>query len=377
MAVSGPLPVFLLTGFLGSGKTTLLSQLVRSPAFSDTAVIINEFGEIGLDHLLVGKSDDQDVMLLDSGCLCCVSSSAIQDTLETLYYRRLRGEIPPFARVVVETSGLADPGPIINTLASDPLVARHFRFSGTVTVVDAVHGLATLEQYREAAVQAAVADRIALTKTDLADADAIASVKAALQQHNPTAPVLHAGLRQAEASGEAALAVSGMTGSPVAENTLSAAFTSDAADTLRAATASTSGSAASVAAALFDGLCPGHLPDATSLAAATGSPSVLGHVLRYGIVSYVWRQSDPIGWEDYARWVRYLQRTLGEHLLRVKGILQWDDGVPRTVHGVRLLFSHPEPLDAAAPSGKTGAVVLIVRDLSAEDIQLAMAQLQG
>lgn len=326
---SGPLPVFLLTGFLGSGKTTLLSQLVRSPAFADTAVIINEFGEIGLDHLLVGKSDDQDVMLLDSGCLCCVSSSAIQDTLETLYYRRLRGEIPPFARVVVETSGLADPGPIINTLASDPLVARHFRFSGTVTVVDAVHGLATLEQYREAAVQAAVADRIALTKTDLADADAIAGVKAALLQHNPTAPVLP------------------------------------------------SRDTASIAMLLFDGLQPGHLPDDAGLTAATGSPSVLGHVLRYGIVSYVWRQSDPIGWEDYARWVRYLQRTLGDHLLRVKGILQWDDGVSRTVHGVRLLFSHPEPLDTAVPDGKMGAVVLIVRDLSSDDIQQAMAQLQG
>lgn len=353
MAVSGPLPVFLLTGFLGSGKTTLLSQLVRSPAFADTAVIINEFGEIGLDHLLVGKSDDQDVMLLDSGCLCCVSSSAIQDTLETLYYRRLRGEIPPFARVVVETSGLADPGPIINTLASDPLVARHFRFSGTVTVVDAVHGLATLEQYREAAVQAAVADRIALTKTDLADADAIAGVKAALLQHNPTAPVLHAGWEDA-----------------------SAAF---APDTLRASdvTASLpSRDIASIATLLFDGLQPGHLPDDTGLAAATGSPSVLGHVLRYGIVSYVWRQSDPIGWEDYARWVRYLQRTLGDHLLRVKGILQWDDGVPRTVHGVRLLFSHPEPLDTAASPGKAGAVVLIVRDLSSDDIQQAMAQLQ-
>lgn len=362
------LPVFLLTGFLGSGKTTLLSQLVRSPAFSDTAVIINEFGEIGLDHLLVGKSDDQDVMLLDSGCLCCVSSSAIQDTLETLYYRRLRGEIPPFARVVVETSGLADPGPIINTLASDPLVARHYRFSGTVTVVDAVHGLATLEQYREAAVQAAVADRIALSKTDLVDEDAIARVTTALHQHNPMAPVLQVGWER----GKGAAAVTPQAKHPPSAQTMPHSLAAS-----NTASAPPADDVVSIAAALFDGLRPGHLPDATGLTAATGNASVLGHVLRYGIVSYVWRQSDPIGWEDYARWVRYLQRTLGEHLLRVKGILQWDDGVPRTVHGVRLLFSHPEPLDAAGPSDKTGAVVLIVRDLSSDDIQQAMAQLQG
>ncbi|HEY9275174.1 GTP-binding protein, partial [Achromobacter sp.] len=189
VTAAGPLPVYLLTGFLGSGKTTLLSRLVRSPRFADTAVIINEFGEIGLDHMLVGRADDSDVVLLDSGCLCCAATSSLQDTLESLYYRRQRGEIPAFTRVVVETSGLADPCPVINTLAADPLIARHYRFGGVVATADALHGMVTLDAYREASTQIAIADRIALTKTDLADEAAIEALRSALRGYNASAPI--------------------------------------------------------------------------------------------------------------------------------------------------------------------------------------------
>ncbi|CAB3859858.1 P-loop guanosine triphosphatase YjiA [Achromobacter anxifer] len=324
---AGPLPVYLLTGFLGSGKTTLLSRLVRSPRFADTAVVINEFGEIGLDHMLVGKADDTDVVLLDSGCLCCAATSSLQDTLESLYYRRQRGEIPAFTRVVVETSGLADPCPVINTLAADPLIARHYRFGGVVATADALHGLATLDAYREASTQIAIADRIALTKADLADAAAIDAMRAALRGYNASAPIR--------------------------------AVSPDTVD--------------EDAPALFDGLRAEHL----DVAALTGAPASgpLAHVLRYGIVSHSFTQSRPVGWEDYARWTRHMQRQVGDRLLRAKGLLRWTDGTLRAVHGVRHVFATPEPV-AAAPGGlPAGALVLIVQDMSAEEVDEALRPL--
>ncbi len=324
---AGPLPVYLLTGFLGSGKTTLLSRLVRSPRFADTAVVINEFGEIGLDHMLVGKADDSDVVLLDSGCLCCAATSSLQDTLESLYYRRQRGEIPAFTRVVVETSGLADPCPVINTLAADPLIARHYRFGGVVATADALHGLATLDAYREASTQLAIADRIALTKADLADAAAIDAMRAALRGYNANAPIR--------------------------------AVSPDTVD--------------EDAPALFDGLRAEHLDVAALTAAPAAGP--LAHVLRYGIVSHSFTQNRPVGWEDYARWTRHMQRQVGDRLLRAKGLLRWTDGTLRAVHGVRHVFATPEPV--AAPPGvlPAGALVLIVQDMSAEEVDEALRPL--
>lgn len=326
-AAVGALPVVLLTGFLGSGKTTLLCTLVRSAAFADTAVIINEFGEIGLDHTLVGQSDDADVVLLDSGCLCCASSSSLQDTLESLWYRRQRGEIPAFSRVVVETSGLADPGPVINTLAADPLIARHYRFAGAVTTLDAVHGLAALADYREAATQVAIADRIALTKTDTVGPDVTAAVLAAVAERNPTAPIQQI----------------------------------------------TPTNRAIEAPRLFEDLQARHLDAVPADTKATHT--AIGHVLRYGIVSHAWRQPDtPMDWGTYAAWVKYVQRHLGDRLLRAKGILHWQDGTVRAIHGIHHVFSMPEALPAVA-ADQAGAIILIVRDTDAEEIAAAFARL--
>lgn len=328
MNTATALPVYLLTGFLGSGKTTLLSRLVHSPAFQDTAVIINEFGEVGLDHLLLGQADDSDVVLLDSGCLCCASSSSLAETLESLYYRRQRGELPPFARVVVETSGLADPGPVINTLASDTLIARHYRFAGAVATLDAVHGVQSVQDYREAATQIAIADRIALTKTDIAAPQAVAAARQLLAERNPTAGVL----------------------------------------------ATTPDNIGRSAPALFEDLRAGHLDALPARAAGPATP--IAHVLRYGIASYVWRQTGPISWEAYARWVRYLQQHMGERLLRVKGLLRWRDGSLRAVHGVHHLFNTPEPLAGQDAAPQAGALVVIARDLSADELAQAMRHLE-
>lgn len=185
------LPVSVLTGFLGSGKTTLLQALLRHPAMARTAVIINEFGEVGLDHLLVAKASEN-MVLMDSGCLCCTIRGDLVDTLRDLFLKRVRGEVPDFERVVVETTGLADPAPIIHTLMTDPLLAARFRLDGVIATVDAAHGSSQLDRQPESVKQAAVADRIVLTKTDVAAPAATVALMKRLNAINPAAPIIPA-----------------------------------------------------------------------------------------------------------------------------------------------------------------------------------------
>ena len=158
----------LLTGFLGSGKTSMLKRLLALPDLAGTAVLINEFGEVGLDHLLVEEVDEQ-VVLLKSGCVCCSIRGDLRDGLERLHGRMESGEVPPFERVVIETTGLADPVPIVAGFTADPALRWHFRLGNVVTVVDAVNGAANLERFPEAMKQVALADRLVVSKTDLAD----------------------------------------------------------------------------------------------------------------------------------------------------------------------------------------------------------------
>ncbi len=184
------IPVTVLTGFLGSGKTTLLNKLLRRPELADTAVIINEFGEIGLDHLLVEKSDDEGMVTLNSGCLCCTVRGDLVRTMSELFLKRSRGEVSQFKRMVVETTGLADPAPILHTLMTDPLLASRYRLDGVVTTVDGVNGASTLDNHEEAIKQAAVADRLLLTKVDIADAPKLAELRHRLQHLNPGAEAI-------------------------------------------------------------------------------------------------------------------------------------------------------------------------------------------
>jgi G3E family GTPase len=194
-----PLPLTVLTGFFGAGKTTLLNRLLKDPALADTAVLINEFGEIGIDHLLVERVDG-DVVQLSTGCLCCTVRGDLVDSLEKLLRDRDNGRAA-FNRVVIETTGLADPAPVLHTIMLHPYLVMRFRLDGIVTVIDAVNGFATLDAQPEAVKQAAVADRIVLAKADLVDTPERRAAKDALMARlralNPAAPILDAAAGEA------------------------------------------------------------------------------------------------------------------------------------------------------------------------------------
>ncbi|THV22448.1 CobW family GTP-binding protein [Peteryoungia ipomoeae] len=203
---SSRIPVSILTGFLGAGKSTLLNRLLKDPAMRDAAVIINEFGEVGIDHLLVETSNDA-VLELADGCLCCTVRGELVDTLAELVDGMQTGRIKPLSRVVIETTGLADPAPVMQSVMGHPAIAQHFELEGVITLVDVVHGLATIDAHPEAYRQVAVADRLVLTKKTLAKDDAIALLVERLRAINPHAAVTDG---DAPEAGNAGLLVNGL-----------------------------------------------------------------------------------------------------------------------------------------------------------------------
>lgn len=317
-----PRPVHLLTGYLGSGKTTLLSRLLRQPALADTAVVINELGEVGLDHVLVDRGSGDDVVLLDSGCLCCALGNSLQETLESLHFRRERGELPAFARVVVETTGVADPGPIAATLALDSAIARHYRLGSIATVVDAVNGMAHLDRFVEARRQVAMADRLVVSKGDLADASALATLRARLAALNPHAPRIEA--------------VEGDVG---AQAVLADAHSGD-----------------------FD-------------ATAAHDHADHDHLAEQGIATTTIRLAAPLDWPRYADWVQWATRALGDGLLRMKGAVCMADGETRALHGVLRLFSPPQVMASLPGEMGNGVVILITQDVPASILDEARRRL--
>jgi G3E family GTPase len=191
--VTGRLSLHVLTGFLGSGKTTLLNRLLREPSLADSAILINEIGAVAIDHHLVERIDGDnamDVVVLKGGCTCCSVRGDLIEALRELYARRAQGALPAFSRAILETTGLADPAPVLFTLACDPVLRHKFEADSVIATVDAVHGARQLQRYPECRKQIAMADRLMITKTDIANPSTVANLTAELARINPAADIL-------------------------------------------------------------------------------------------------------------------------------------------------------------------------------------------
>jgi G3E family GTPase len=307
-------PVSVITGFLGSGKTTLLARLLRDPAFERTAVIINEFGAVGLDHLLVESSDEQ-ILTLEGGCVCCTVRGDLVRTAGDLLARRASGKVTPFERIVIETTGLADPAPILHALMTDRDIADALRLESVIATVDAAAGGGTLDAHPESVKQAALADRIVLTKTDLAD-PAANGLAERLQSLNPAAPkltALHGAL-------DARLLFGGRAYDP--------AFYDPA---------------------LYE--APAH---------------------RHGSVnSFCLRREEPLHAATLSLFLHVVAEHCGARLLRLKGLVDVVEspGRPAVIHGVQHVFHPPAWLDAWPDEDRSTRIVVISQGLDAEWLQ--------
>lgn len=323
------IPVNVVTGFLGSGKTTLLREALQDPALSDSAVIVNEFGEIGLDHLLL-EEIEEGVLLLESGCVCCTIRSDLKFAIRDLQDRAARGEIPAFRRVIVETSGLADPAPIVSTVLAEPVLRSHFRLGNIVCTVDALNGFGQLERQPECAKQALVADRLLITKCDLAGEEEIVALSDQLAGLNPAA------LRTRSCG-------SGFD--------VQALFRRDVGDEAH------------------------RLDEVRHWVGDTASPNRAGlHGHDRDIHSFCLTWPNAMDWTVFGIWLTALLHAHGENVLRVKGILNARDSLtPVVVHGVQHVMHPPLHLERWPDDDHRSRIVFITRGLEQARLEASLA----
>jgi G3E family GTPase len=328
-ALAGRIPVTLLTGFLGAGKTTLLSRLVRHPDMKRVAAVINEVGEIGIDHDIVAMASEN-IALLANGCICCSVRTDLQDTLRELFGQRRAGAIADFDRVVIETTGLADPAPVVQTLSSDTMLAAHYRLDGVVTLVDAVNGGLQLQQQPEAIKQIALADRVFITKSDLAPAEKVRELEAAIESLNPGARV--------------SLLVNGEI-EPRELTNLGLASARAGAQTLSFLGEPLEGEGGQGERSLRR--TPAHDAAIRTLS------------LRF---------ERPFTWNAFSAALELLATLRGPDLLRVKGIVNVA-GKPVVVQGVQHIFHEPVELDRWPSADMQTRLVFITRNIEAATIR--------
>ncbi|MGV7217860.1 CobW family GTP-binding protein [Bradyrhizobium sp. UFLA05-112] len=329
------LPVSLITGFLGSGKTTLLNHVLRHDDAKDSAVIINEYGEVSLDHLLVERVDGE-VAVLASGCICCTVRSDLEATLRGLLVRRDRGEVPPFRRILIETTGLADPAPIVQLLLNNPLVSHFLRLDAVVTTVDAVNAPRQLDRQYEAVKQVALADRLLITKSDLAgDTTAL---EARLRRLNPSAGIE----RVAQGDIDPARLFGAGLMDPEKKTVDVARWLNEQ---------------AFVAPRQAQHAHDDHDHDHGH------------HHHDASIASFVLAFDEPLDWMAVSNWLAHLRSGRGEDLLRVKGILNLrDEPTPVAVHGVHHVFHPPVALAKWPDADRRSRIVFITRNIAREEV---------
>ncbi|PVX72870.1 CobW family GTP-binding protein [Paraburkholderia unamae] len=339
------IPVTLLTGFLGSGKTTVLNRLVQQPEMADALVLINEFGEIGLDHLLVAHSREDIVVEMSSGCLCCTIRGDLVRTLKDVHWRFARDGQRQFSRVVIETTGLADPAPIVHTLATHPDLHDRYRLDGLVATIDARNAEATLDAHVESVKQAAMADRLLLTKTDLVGADVLARLDERLRAINPAADVIRVGHGELAANRILELGL----------------FTANGkiADVERW-----------LAEERYRGDDHGHRHDGPD---HHHDHDAHAHdVNRHDdqIRAFCFTVDEPIAQRVLTDWLDVLLSLMGPSMLRIKGIVNVEgEDRPIVIHGVQHVFHPPVPLEAWPGEDRRSRVVFITRGVERETVE--------
>ena len=327
--MSERISVNVLTGFLGSGKTSLLNRLLRDPLFSNCAVLINEFGDIGIDHHLVGAIEG-DVVLLPSGCICCTIRGDLSAAMRDLYDRRDRGEVPAFTRLVVETTGLADPTLVLSTVKYDRVLQHHFRIGTVITTVDLVNGQLNLERFPECQKQVALADRLVITKLDIADSTLLPVLCEKLAQVNPSAPFLlldPLSLDAIELMGGDVFDLSSKSEevnrwleAPVQRHYFSSVETQESAQPANA---------------------------------------------HRGILAFALDLTESIDWTVFSVWLSLLLEAHGERVLRVKGLLNVEGSdTPVVIHGVQQMMHPPSHLERWPDDSRHSKLIFIVKDLA-------------